>query len=373
MVEQICKELRILFFEGIEVENRTWTFAVAGMKGDAKWHNAMGNLTRHFGTKGRKRDLLMCYECLAGSADKPFEDVNFEPSWKDTIYTVRPWDIPPPVSICPFDDNAGERMFKRDIFHLMKVGCMRHYVGSVLTTLIAWKYFQILPPPPEGNSADVQLQRSFGHFRLWCATFSKTPSLRSFSRRLFKWPNYRTFAWANTKGSDTVLLCEWLVTLLGQILLDSLKDPSHYPMIDLMIQVGRAALGLIKVLYPHHLLLPRHCALQTFEHGTTFLNGYCWLAKKSAEFDLCAWSLVPKIHMLRHTTLEIQQFLQGPHDCMISPIAVACDQNEDIIGNICSLYLKVQTRYCMKRVLELYLVKTKLLQERWSNRQVLLD
>ena len=368
VVKHISQELRALFYEGIVVENRTWTFAVCGMKGDNKWHNALGNFTRHFGTKGRKRDLLMCYECMAGSSQMPYEDISFEPSWKDTRFTVRPWRIPPPVSLCPFDSNEGERMLKRDIFHIMKVGCMRHYVGSVLVTLIAWGYFQILPMPPEGNSADVQLQRSYGHFRLWCATFSKTPSLRSFSRRLFNWPSYKAYAWANTKGSDTVLLCDWLVTLLGQLLAQPLTDETHRPVLDVMRQVGLAAKGLIGVVYTHQLLLRRCCAMQVYEHGTVFLNGYCWLAQQSMHFGLCAWAVVPKIHMLRHTTLELQEFLRGNQDKFVSPLVAACDQNEDVIGKVCSLYLKVQTRYSMKRVLELYLVKAKILQRRWAER-----
>lgn len=124
---KISKELRTLFLQGVVVQNQTWTFAIAGMKGDSKWHNSMGNFVRHFGTKGRKRSLLMCYECLAGSDSRPYEDVSFSPSWKDSVYTTRPWDVPPPVSIIPHDSMAGERLFKRDIFHIMKLGCMRHY------------------------------------------------------------------------------------------------------------------------------------------------------------------------------------------------------------------------------------------------------
>ena len=362
---KISKELRTLFLQGVVVQNQTWTFAIAGMKGDSKWHNSMGNFVRHFGTKGRKRSLLMCYECLAGSDSRPYEDVSFSPSWKDSVYTTRPWDVPPPVSIIPHDSMAGERLFKRDIFHIMKLGCMRHYVGSVLVSLIAWNYFRILPAPAEGNSADVQLQRAFGHFRLWCHTFSKTPSLRSFSRRLFNWPNYRTYAWANTKGSDTYLLCQWLVTLLEQLSLQPLLDPSHGHMFTVMIHVGRAALEFFRLLYPHYLFLPRGCAMCAYEHGTRFLHGYAWLAEKSLnDFGVCAWAMIPKIHMLRHTTLELQASLEAGSPLVLSPLATACDQNEDLIGKLCSLYLKVQSRYAMRRVLELYLVKVRVLQRR---------
>lgn len=102
-----------------------------------------------------------------------------------------------------------------------------------------------------------------------------------------------------------------------------------------------------------------------YEHGTRFLHGYAWLAEKSLnDFGVCAWAMIPKIHMLRHTTLELQASLEAGSPLVLSPLATACDQNEDLIGKLRSLYLKVQSRYAMRRVLELYLVKVRVLQRR---------
>ena len=48
------------------------------MKGDQKWLAQVGCLTRYFGKKGRKRSLAMCYECHAGIAGIPYEDLKGE-------------------------------------------------------------------------------------------------------------------------------------------------------------------------------------------------------------------------------------------------------------------------------------------------------
>lgn len=281
VVKQIALEFRQLFHEGVTVESRVWTFAVVGMKGDMKWHVALGGLTRHHGTKGTKRPLMMCWECHAGLPNLPYEDVSETPLWSTTLYQTRPFEVEPPLSAVPFDSVCGERMYKRDIFHITRLGVFRHYVASILVTIIKWGYFKIEPPPPEGNSADVQLQRSFGHCKLWCLTFGKTLALRSFSRRLLNWPNYHTFPWSNTKGSDTFILCQWLVDLLGQLVRQPLGDPSRRSMFEVMIEVGRAAVSFSQNLFDHHLVLSRPCAMFAVEQSTIFLRGYSWLAEQS--------------------------------------------------------------------------------------------
>ena len=370
VLEKLAEEFRQLFYEGIrDMNGRLWCFALAGMKGDMKWHKAVAGLTRFFGTKGRKNSRLMCPLCLAGSNECPYEDVSQQPSWLATLHASRPWDSEPPMARVPFDTNQPERFYRPDLFHNVKLGIFRHYAGAVLTTLIRWDYFKEVPVPPEGNSADIQLQRSYGHFHLWCATFNHTPALRSFSRRLFNWPNYRAYAWANVKASDASLLVQWLVTLLEQILQGPLHVPSHKPMFRAMIQVGHAGLDLFSALYSHNLALARPCAMFAYERTTIMLNGYCVLAARSLHhWQLCAWSLVPKVHMVRHMSLELQLQLQAGASYVLSPLATACDMNEDMVGRMCKLYVAVESREMMQQILQLYLVKARILQRRTAKR-----
>ena len=55
--------------------------------------------------------------------------------------------------------------------------------------------------------------------------------------------------------------------------------------------------------------------------------------------------------------------LQTGSDSILSPACTSCEMNEDVIGKVCRLYRRVESRYNMTRVLELYLVKVRLLQK----------
>ena len=59
MLEKISGEMRQLYFEGVQIRNKVWTFAFLGMKGDMKWLAQTGQLSRYYGKKGKKRDLAL--------------------------------------------------------------------------------------------------------------------------------------------------------------------------------------------------------------------------------------------------------------------------------------------------------------------------
>lgn len=98
------------------------------------------------------------------------------------------------------------------------------------------------------------------------------------------------------------------------------------------------------------------------EQGAVFLKGYNWLAYQSLHrFDICCWAVVPKNHSFRHTLLDIELALQSGADVILNPAGTSCEMNEDVIGKVCRLYRRVESRYNMARVLELYLIKVRLL------------
>eukprot|EP00435_Cladocopium_sp_Y103_P053180 s214_g17.t1 len=234
MLEKISGEMRQLYFEGVQIRNKVWTFAFLGMKGDMKWLAQTGQLSRYYGKKGKKRDLAMCYECLGGRRRYPYEELGPNPKWAKTCYKVRPFPELPAIGKIPCDLDAPERMLKRDWFHCTKLGVWRHYVGSVLVTLIHWNFFVC---DGESSSVDAQLVRAHGWFKLWTLTFHKTPALRSFTRRLFNWKNNRCFAWCNCKASDVTLLVEWLRDVLPTVR-QNLQTLEAKEMLTVMIEVG---------------------------------------------------------------------------------------------------------------------------------------
>ena len=98
------------------MHGRVWTFAIVGMKGDMKWHADLGNLLRHHGTRGKRRPLMMCPECHAGSAGMPYEDISESPAWMGSLYQTRPWEARHPLADCPFDPICPEKIHKRRRF-----------------------------------------------------------------------------------------------------------------------------------------------------------------------------------------------------------------------------------------------------------------
>ena len=125
----------------------------------------MASLARHFGTRGRKRSLQMCYECEAGRRDAPYEDINRTAAWTQTLYRSRPWDQPPPLLVVPFEPEDGrqEFLYKRDIFHIVKLGLLRHWVASTLVSLIQWGCAFTVEGEP--NAVGYQLERAHAFLR----------------------------------------------------------------------------------------------------------------------------------------------------------------------------------------------------------------
>ena len=371
MVHKISQELKKLYHEGLVIGERKYRVALLGMKGDAKWLAQMRSLVRWYGKKGRKRNLAMCAECYAGLDRFPYEDVGAEPAWARTLWRSRPWD--PESEPCfldiPFDEREPERFLRRDLMHIGKLGLYRHHTASVICTLITWKLFAWQDAK---NDIPTQLQRAHGHFKLWCMTNHRSPSLRSFSRTLFNWTNKSTYAWMNIKASDAVLVNQWIQEALLPSALDQFSDPRRTGMLKVMLEVSLSLSRFSKVLFSHNLLTTRRCCLQLYEHGTRALNGYAWLASEIA--PVCAWAMVPKLHMYKHVIHDMKLFLENSagRGCasklFLSPLAFSNEANEDMIGKCCRLSRRVDSRIMQQRVLELYLVKAKLLHTRWKKR-----
>ena len=298
LLDLIAKDLRRPFFEGIEIEqHRIVTPVCLGLKADIKFHHYVANFSRWYTRMGRTTDAEYCHECLAGRAGMPAEDISERPSWERTIFTIRPWRAEPVLSQIPFDRNRPEQMYRRDPFHTLKMGLFRHLTASILAVCILWICFDDLLSP-DGNSIPILIQRAHGHFQLWCATFHKSPALRTFSKSLMSWPNLSTSPWFNTKGSDVMLITRWLDDFVGQLLLDP-KEPAHIPVMKVMRSALKAAKDSYDVMVSHPLLLDRACAIHLYEHMCTLLNGYAWLARWSLENDITAFAMVYKIHALK--------------------------------------------------------------------------
>ena len=369
MHDHISRELCQLYYQGLDVRSRVWKVAFLGLKGDLKWLAQRGHLDRYYGKKGRKKEQGICPECLGGVKRLPYEDVGPEPCWARTLYKWRPWPTssPPGFSaILPFDRSGeSERALRRDIFHITRLGVWRHFVGSAVVTLI---HLNIgFCEDGASNARDVQLQRAHGFFRLWCSMRAKSPALRSFTPALFSWKTWQCYPWINAKGSDVALCVSWLNEFIPVLL--SQANARQKELLQVMHQVAVAMDAIAGLLYGHRLMLSRACAAMFLENATKVLNGYSWLAQKSKAMQLCAWAMIPKVHMFKHFAHEAHLFLQGTGKLWVSPLAFSCEVNEDLIGRLARLSRRVDSRTMERRVLQLYLIKARALHIRWRKRR----
>ncbi|CAL1166270.1 unnamed protein product, partial [Cladocopium goreaui] len=128
LLDLIAKDLRRLFFEGIEIEqHRIVTPVCLGLKADIKFHHYVANFSRWYTRMGRTTDAEYCHECLAGRAGMPAEDISERPSWERTIFTIRPWRAEPVLSQIPFDGNRPEQMYRRNFLKIADVMAKPEY------------------------------------------------------------------------------------------------------------------------------------------------------------------------------------------------------------------------------------------------------
>ena len=363
LLDLIAKDMRSLFFEGIEVGHRTFTPVFVGLKADVKFHGYVANFSRWYSNHGRTQDLCCCHECLAGDPRWPQEDISERPSWEPTIFLQRPWREPPVLSQIPFDSGRPEALHKRDPFHICKMGIFRHVTASCLAAIILWGYLDD-SGSPDGNGIPVCIKRSHGHFRLWASTYKKCPALRSFSKQFMNWTTLGTSPWFNTKASDCMLLMAWLDVFLGQLLLDP-KKADHVPVMKVMRSVLQSGKASFDLMTSHRLLLPKRCGIHLYEQLTITLNGYSWLARWALRNNMIVFAMIPKIHAWKHQALELYRALKkdDASHCF-NPFINSCEVNEDVIGRISKLSRTVDARQMERRCLQLFLSKCHFLHKR---------
>lgn len=353
-------QLKALYYEGFHGPNgRSFFGSIIGIKGDMKYHTQVGKLTRSYEHQGVIRDLPCCHECLGGTPTIPWEDCSERPIWEASMFTTRPWDdaASPPLLSVPFDRGAPEEIFRKDPFHIGKVGVMRDVIGSILFWCVELGYF---------GQGDVptKLQSAHGSFRLYCHSTGQHPSLRSFTKALFMYKSRKSFPWSNTKGSDSVLLLKWIRVSLKGFIQDPTQDV-HLEVLELMHSTVSAALSYYNGLYSHGLFLSRPCAVDLYLNGRRFIAGFNLLAQKFlGQRNLFA--VKPKLHMWVHCLVEIRQALERGSFVVSNPLTYNCEGNEDAIGRISRLSRRLDSRGVSSRTLQCSLVQAHLAHRRFK-------
>lgn len=351
--------LRNLFHDPIQSHGIKWRFAVIGAKGDLKWHSKTCFFTRGYERQSTVSDAAMCHLCLAGLPGIPAEAVQEGAQWERTLHASRPWQLgrPPMLNQVPFDPERPEHLYKQDGFHNLRLGVYREFVGSTIMLLLRWNHFG-----SDGLVKD-KLIRAHGCFKLFLSSSSKSASLRSFTPSFFQYKNRRSYPWVNAKGSDVTLLMKWFCPLLvSAINLNS--DPERVEPLNLMLSTARLGVKWFDLIYKHNIFLSRSCGATLYEVGKSFLKGYTLLVGYAFDQEECLFGVKPKLHFQAHTLLELRLQLSRGDQNIISPILWDCQQNEDYIGRFSRMSRKHDLRVMSGRVLELWLIKSAVLERR---------
>ena len=353
----VSTDLTALHESGLTVDGHTYFVSTVGIKGDLKFHHQVGHLTRSYFNIGTTRNHPICSLCLAGSDGVDFENTTDEPPWLRTMFTVRPWnrgDTPALASI-PFDPNQPEGLFRLDLFHCWKGGLGRDLTGSTLIILCQLQYFDF-----ESDSEfnlPARLKRAHSLFVLWCQATGKSPALHSFSKLLLNYKNERSFAWFNTKGSDTTLLTAWL---LFTVKLSIETNGYRYQKLETaLVETLGSAKSVFQLLRSHPLWLRRHCAQRAQHHLTVMLRGYKVLAREARNLKVVAYGFKPKLHAVDHINKDLRKQIKGKSPLILNPMAFSCEANESVVGHVSEIARRVNSRLASTRVLDRITIKVK--------------
>lgn len=357
LLEIMSSSFKRLFYEGFTTPSgKHYCVAVTAAKGDLKWFRKIA-LERCWERQAFVRSQQCCHECLAGEDDKPFEDLSESPSWAPSAFVQRPWSTTPVCNETPFCPSAPEKQYKKDLFHLTKVGIYRDLSGSCLLWLVYKGYYGT------HGTFDQKLHAAHSMFRLFCSTTGKVAALRSFTRTLFNFPRLNSFGWANTKGSDTMLILKFLIVQCSTFANTPLA-PGHVRMLLLMTETCRAATEASSLLTRHNMWFSTRCAMNITAALTKFLNGYALLAAASVNDVFNGFSMKPKLHLVKHIQLEYHQNLEDLHEVFYNIMCQNCEGSEDFIGRVCRLSRRLDSRLLGERVLSCCLLKSAILHRR---------
>lgn len=363
ILEAMSKDLRIACCDGIAVGNTRYHVAVLGMAGDMEYHAKTGVLNRSYQNVGHRNFIPCCHECMAGSMMYPFEDVTSDPGWKNSLYQTVPWVQPPPFKHIPFDDwNAGDsaRFFKRDPFHIFRLGIARNFIGSVIVLFCLEGVFDL---DSAGRSIDLRLSRAWSSFSLWCDTHNVSPAgLRSFSKEKLHMPKMGTFPWCGGKGSDAIILLKWLKFLSG---LHGAANPSS-PLFPLVLRACCNGLSF-QAIHRHGIWLKSSCRDRIMRCGKGFVQDYARLAKWSYDNRLQLFAMVPKIHAMDHFAVHLALLCFEEYAC--NPAVFDCSMSEDFIGQLSRQSRRISHTNVVENTILAYKVKARFVLKRFKKRK----
>ena len=364
MLAVISEDLGRCCHEGLEVKKVRWHFGVLGLRGDAEWHASTGVLSRSYKNIGHVNELECCHECMAGGPLLPFEDYGQHAAWKDSVGRLPPWSEQPPYAPIPFelrgwDCGHAACFFRRDPLHVFRLGVGRHFLGSSIVMLCLDGFFDC---PNDLVGIDERLKRAWSSFLLFCETYGKSPaSMRSFSRQKLHMPKLTDFPWLGCKGSDTMLVFDWLDWFVG------LQIISGHDARELrLVKTGCEQAFAFQGIHRHGIWLVRGCQ-KTLRHAVNgFCGTYARLAAACLQQERTLFCQVSKAHSYHHFAYDLEVAMNKGQRYALNPGLWDASASEDFIGRVSRQSRRVDYRNIVCNTLLAYKVKTKLVVSRFT-------
>ena len=147
------------------------------------------------------------------------------------------------------------------------------------------------------------------------------------------------------------------------------KFTDHMELLQVCKHTVECSLDTFKILHGHGLWLDRTCAV-VYRKLMGIVRGYKLCARMVYDLKLAGFGLKPKLHALLHIACAIRCSLGGGAPLVLSPLATACEQNEDLVGKNSRLGRQLDTRGMTCRVLQRHFYKKRALLSREKPRKV---
>ena len=346
--------------EGFQHNGKTWYACCVGLTGDSPFLSKAACLERSFArvikkprdencTRKRKEPAGICFLCLAGQPQFPFEDLGKNPKWLKSLHIApKPWKTHP-----RFLQALGEsrpHFLKYDIWHNFHGGLGKTFVASCVAELV--------PRIFDGNNIDEKLSVLQTHYDTWKRQGLKLKlHYHKIDRDTFGLTSLQVWpvaAW--NKFNDTRVFMSWLQDLLETDLF------AQNDITQNMLLATAAANRCFSRLFRAGLWLGREEARAAGSDGLLFLHQYAVLAQQALLAQRPRFSMIPKSHFMHHPFLDL--YLRSEQqEWTLSPLAHSVQIDEDLVGKVSRLSRRVGSVKQMERTIDRYRAAARLAVE----------
>ena len=297
-------------------QTRTLYFAFVGAVGDLPFQAKIWKQSRNF------QCLSCCPFCLANKDD--IADVSDDPSWLlDEV--PMPWLEDSHVARIPGMGSAC--MARHDIFHLGHLGISRHFYCSALVVLA--QFFGHFGD--RSLALDKKLAAAYQQFKGFCRMVGESPLVKEFTKTNMHAAETE-FPDSSFKASDSVLIMKFLEYYLDLPLWFD-REGVMQTMLETTASYNafyRACWGAADRRW-----MTRQEATFAMKQLDAFIRGYVLLATWAHRAGSCHWVLVPKLHYLKHLSLDMGSALKNPTlRYFYNPANWSTPDGEDFVGHI---------------------------------------